>query len=354
VKKQKKYNITRWAVSGRDDLAINASCHRILQGLRAGHPADPDAWRELCYLWSSDFRTHITERRWKRYRERLAAAEAVYAPSPAPIAAPSSAPAIRTEHKFLEIETPALSAVLNRRRGLAIHEIRARGDSRPAMVGSLLHGHYDEIDLQFDWYSGNCTFEAPGVSKVTDLDWATPKLYGDEETGDAIVETEIATALGPIFKRLRFSAHAPRVEFELGLAWKDWGRGSLRLGNILLKPDAFDHDRLSYTTHNGGHRAEIFPLNETVDHGEPVSFLVSASNGVGMTEGWLSIGDDARAVRVDVDHTVAQLVAMVHHQRTGNGFFARVALSALELDETRKPDSTPLPRCFRFALTLGQ
>ena len=26
--------------------------------------ADDAAWKELCYLWSSDFRTHITETRW--------------------------------------------------------------------------------------------------------------------------------------------------------------------------------------------------------------------------------------------------------------------------------------------------
>lgn len=352
VKKQKKYNITRWAVSGRDDLAVNASCHRILQGLNARNVQDPNAWRELCYLWSSDFRTHITQSRWTRYRERLAAAEAVFALPQPPLPAPPPAPAIRTEQKWLEIETPALSAVLNRRRGLAIHEIRARDDAKPAMLGSLLHGRYEDIDLQFDWYTGNCTFEAPGVPKTTDLEWTAPHVYGDEQTGDAVVEAEIATALGPIFKRLRFSAHTPRVEFELVFAWPDWGRGSLRLGNFLLNPAAFDHDRLSFTTHNGGRRAETFALDQTVDHGRAISFLVSASTGVGMTEGWIEIGDDARAFCVEVDRTAAQLVGMVHHQRTRDGFFCRLALSALELDETRKPDPVAAPRHFRYALTL--
>ncbi|MBV9694244.1 MAG: glycoside hydrolase family 57, partial [Alphaproteobacteria bacterium] len=54
VKKQRKYNLSRWAVSGRDDVAINAACQRIYDGMCS----DPDAdWKELCYLWSSDFRT---------------------------------------------------------------------------------------------------------------------------------------------------------------------------------------------------------------------------------------------------------------------------------------------------------
>ena len=75
VKKQRKYNLSRWAVTGRDDLAINAACERIYRGLVAAG-ADPAAWKELCYLWSSDFRTHITEKRWEELCRRLQAAAA--------------------------------------------------------------------------------------------------------------------------------------------------------------------------------------------------------------------------------------------------------------------------------------
>lgn len=72
VKKQRKYNLSRWAVTGRDDIAINAECERIYRGLDG---ADDAAWKELCYLWSSDFRTHITEARWQKFCVRLADAE---------------------------------------------------------------------------------------------------------------------------------------------------------------------------------------------------------------------------------------------------------------------------------------
>ena len=354
VKKQKKYNITRWAVSGRDDLAINAACERIYEGLIERNIADPAAWRELCYLWSSDFRTHITDVRWKRYRDRLAAAGHAFARPPASLPAPSEAPAAKIEQRWIEIETPALSAVLNRRRGLAIQEIRARGDNRPPMLVSLLHGHFDVIDLQADWYTGNCVFEAPGVPKITDLEWVEPRIYGDEPTGDAIVEAEVATPLGPIFKRLRFCAATPRVEFELVFAWREWGRGSLRLGHFLLNPKAFEHDRLTYLTHNGGKRAESFSLgSETVDHGKPISFLVSASTGLGLSEGMIEIGDDTRAFRVEVDRTVAPLIGLMNHERHGDTLFTRLMLSALELDDTRKPEPTAAPRHFRFALNLA-
>ena len=354
VKKQRKYNITRWAVSGRDDLAINAGCHRVYRGLVERNIVDPAAWRELCYLWSSDFRTHITEQRWGRYRERLAAAEQVFAlPESSPRMRPA-VPASQHAHKFLEIETPSLSVVLNRRRGLALHEIKVRDDVRPPMLCSLLHGHYDAIDLQFDWYAGNCTFEAPGVSKITDLEWTTPIVYNDDETADVVVEAEIATSLGPVVKRLRFGAREPRVDFDLVFAWSDWGRGSLRLGNFLLNPAAFDHERLWLATHNGGRKPETFALNgQTIDHGRPVSFLVSASTGLGLTEGWIEIGDDERSFRVEVDQTVAPLIGLMHHERAGATVFSRLALSALELDDTRKPDPGPSARHFKFTLKLN-
>jgi hypothetical protein len=60
VKKQRKYNLSRWAVTGRDDIGINAACERIFRGMEAGGALDKD-WKKLCYLWSSDFRTHITD-----------------------------------------------------------------------------------------------------------------------------------------------------------------------------------------------------------------------------------------------------------------------------------------------------
>jgi hypothetical protein len=189
---------------------------------------------------------------------------------------------------------------------------------------------------------------------VTDLEWVTPTLFSDGQTADALIEARIATPLGPIFKRLRFSATAPRVEFEIVLDWKDWGRGSLRLGNFLLNPSAFDRDALAYRTHNGGKRLETFEIkNKPVDHGKPISFLVSASTGIGMTEGWVEVGDDERSFRVDVDHALCPLIGLMHYEPTGDSWFSRLSLSALELDETRKPEPVSGPRHFRFALSLN-
>jgi len=71
VKKQGKYNIVRWAVTGRSDSSINALCWKAYDVLKWRHDIDDEDWQELCYLWSSDFRTHLTAKRWQVYQVRL-------------------------------------------------------------------------------------------------------------------------------------------------------------------------------------------------------------------------------------------------------------------------------------------
>lgn len=347
VKKQRKYNLSRWAVTGRDDLGINAACERIYRGMIEATTTGED-WKELCYLWSSDFRTHITESRWTAFTERLATAEAKWAPAHPPrIDAPSGS---THQARHIEIETPAVTARLDRRRGLAVDALRFSGHSH-ATIGGLPHGHFDDIALQADWYTGDCVFEAPGEHKITDLEWCDAAHRTDDD-GSKLICTQINTPRGPIEKRWRFCADRPRLECELAFHWSDWGRGSLRLGHITLLPEAFDWERLSLTTHNGGREAETYPLHgEAVEHGAPVSFLVSSSFGLGMTEGWAELGDDKTRIRVEVDRTTAPLLGLLTHKRIGGSLFCQLMLSALELDETRKPHSYAQgPRRFRFAI----
>ncbi len=352
VKKQRKYNLSRWAVTGRDDIAINAACERICRALRRSNVADDAAWKELCFLWSSDFRTHITDARWKAYCQKLSLAEKRWGTTPGKFCdcgAVKGASTAKARH--ISVETATLSASLDRRRGLAISSLRFDGDAAP-IVGGLPHGHFDAIDLQADWYTGDCVFEAPGEHKVTDLEWCEPEIE-TAANGDVIVRAEIATPKGPIVKQMRFSASAPSVAFDLLFDWQCWDRGVLRLGHVTLLPDAFDWKTLSLTTHNGGKDPETFALaGHAIDHGAPVSFLVSSSFGIGMTEGWAELGDADRRVRVEVERETAPLLGFVTHKNLGGSLFCQLVLSALELDETRKPSPyRPGPRRFRFSVS---
>src|SRR5262249_47198117 len=148
---------------------------------------------------------------------------------------------------------------------------------------------------------------------------------------------------------------APRVDFDLAFHWDDWSKGVLRLGHFTLLPDAFNADALVFATTNGGGRETFAPAGQVIDHGAPGAFLGSSSHSLGMAEGWLEIGDGRTRLRIDVDRTVAPLLGMlVHRPATGHrgaSLFCQVQLSALELDDTRKPGCyQPGPRRFRFSI----
>jgi hypothetical protein len=346
VKKQPKYNLSRWAVTGRDDLAINAACERLYRALD-GAKAAPEAWKELCYLWSSDFRTHITAKRWDALCRRLRVAEECWLTQLAP---PPPAPrGPRLEARHIEIETPFVQARLDRRRGMALSSAAFGG---APLIGMLPHGSFDDIALQADWYTGNCVFEAPGEHKVTDLEWAEAQTW--QEGGDSYVFASVDTPKGPIEKTMRFWGSAPRIDFDVSFHWQEWGKGSLRLGHITLL-NAFDWERLSLTTHNGGREGESFALaGETVEHGAPVSFLVSASHGLGLSEGWVELNDGRNRLRLEVDRTTAPMLGLLCHRHLRGGMFCQFAFSALELDDTRKPQAfTQGPRRFRFSVNAS-
>jgi hypothetical protein len=345
VKKQRKYNLSRWSVTGRDDLGVNAACQRIYQGISETN-ADCGVWKELCYLWSSDFRTHITQKRWTGFCARLKDMEARWSKSIEALPSPRGTSIIE---RHVEIKTPTLRARLDRRRGLALSSLHFSNHAKPAL-GGLPHGHFDDIHVQADWYTGDSVFEAPGEHKITDLESCDTQLWTD--SGDTFAFGRIDTSKGPIEKTLRFRADAPRVDFDIMFHWEEFGKGSLRLGHFTLLPDAFDWSKLTLTTHNGGKDFETFALaDQAVDHGAPVSFLVSASHGLGMTEGWAEIGDDKTRLRIEIDRQTAPLLGLLTHRRIGGSLFCQLVLSALELDDTSKPSPyRPGPRRFRFSV----
>ena len=144
------------------------------------------------------------------------------------------------------------------------------------------------------------------------------------------------------------------MELTYRLEWPELPIGSLRLGDITLHPQAFDRRSLFYRCHNGGVDPETFPLDGTqVAHGDAVSFLVSASHAIGITEGVVELGDAARTIRIEVDKTSAAVVGMVTYQPVRERYFCRLSFSAAEVDETRRPKlgDRSEPLVCRFMIT---
>ena len=364
VKKQGKYNVTRWAVTGRDDRGINTACWRIFETLKASSAAAENDWRELCYLWSSDFRTHITEVRWRKYCERLEAFQQRLCGRSIPVSyAPgqdlkaSGKPAlkqafIQRRGRFLIVETESVRVRFNCRRGLAIDGLWLGSLAGPPLCITLPHGYYDDINLGSDWYTGHIILETLGRPKVTDLNPVEPVIEKLDGSGDVMIHGIVPTSLGPVIKRIQISATQPRLSLNYLFDWESVPLGSFRLGNITLNPDAFDRSTLYYRTCNGGKEAETFSLHgSTVEHGNAVSFLVSAMSGIGITCSRVELGDANHSLHIDVDKTAAALIGLMSYREVNETYFCRLAFSAGEMDETRRV-SEPNPLKLECKLCL--
>jgi hypothetical protein len=340
VKKQDKYNIARWAVTGRDDQALNTRCRRLHRRLTERGDARPPDWRELCELWTSDFRTHITHSRWVELTTRLAAAEgrlALGAPAPPPAPADGDLPQdVERDGHLLRVRRGALDVVLNTRRGLAVAAFADERVSAEPLFGTLEQGYFPTIELGADWYSGHAVQDTPTHHKVTDLEPVEPgweELGGGALRGWAVVDTR----LGPIEKSLTVDPDAGTLEVEHTFRWPELPHGTLRAGHLTLMPEAFDAATLWYGTHDGGRALDAHAIGATgFDHGRAVSGLVSCGQGLGITEGVVLLGDAERHVRVTVDTDVAAPLGLITYQPVGDRFFLRLTLSLVEHDDTRR------------------
>ncbi len=348
VKKQGKYNATRWAVTGRDDLGINTQCWRIYENLKNDPDASEDDWKNLCYLYSSDFRTHITDNRWKKYLQKAECGpddrprtdhfvESFHQDKEFPIASitPAFPEGASRIGDYIQIDLPSIKVRLNVRRGLAVESISFKEFGSEWLIGTLRHGYFDDIAWGADFYSGHLVMEFSGSPKITDLAALTPVV--ERMGNNFMISGSVNTPLGTIEKVITVDPINCSVTFKFWLNWESLPAGSLRLGHITLNPEAFDVNTLFFATHNGGRKQEVFKLfQKTVNHGQAVSFLVSSSGGIGLTEGSVILGDEKKCVLIEVDRNFSVPIGIITFDHVAGSYFCRLGFSLREMDDTTR------------------
>lgn len=376
VKKQRKYNVLRWAVSGRNDLALNTHCWRLFESYKASNPPE-HTWRTLCRLWASDYRTHITEKRWQSMLQELpnlgksrAANEDVSSNESA-----SDIPddiKVERQGRFLVIETSTAHLCLNCGRGLAIQSFGfgryrtglAGAPHENGLIGTLSHGYYDDIAFGADFYSGHFIFEPTGNHKKTDLQPCEPTIRWDKANSQLIVEADFDIAGKVLTKTVGISQNVPKLMISYQGEVLPQEEGTFRCAHVTLNPGSFDPETLYYSAQNGGDVREKHALWQggemvPVNHGASVSRLVSATTGLGLTDGILELGDNTHFVRICMDRQDAAGAGMVTSQAVAGSYFVRGAISLAETDETARPHARSdfydrvQPR-IRFSIELGK
>jgi len=361
VKKQEKYNITRWAITGVDDLGINTLCYQIYNSLIKLEASQTtcsstieDYWKELCYLWSSDFRTHITGKRWEKYQKRLRKMVKNISELAKESCDKNNEPGLFLNFiekndlpkpvqngSFLTVETEKLKLRLNCRRGLVIDALYFKDLSETPLLGTLTHGYYDDIALGADYYSGHTIIEIPGSRRVTDLTPVSPVVTEGVLDNDScyLIKTVVPMMeLGEIVKTLCVYKDKPRVDIHYQFNMGHLQLCTFRTGIITVNPESFDKETLFYRTHNGGFQPETFSLggHQNVSHDDPVSALASAKQALGATEGCVELGDEKKSVLIKTTRDVSAVIPMIRYCKVDDTFFCRLMWSVNEIDDTSK------------------
>jgi len=349
VKKQEKYNINRWALTGRDDLGCNTACYQIYGGMRSANPTADD-WKELCYLWSSDFRTHITAERWTAYQQRLQAAWRKWHHEPCvitqghhPVSAPFKTDAlfITEDARYLSIETKKLACILDKYKGLVFKSLVFKDVCAEPLIGTLPHGYYEDISWAADFFSGHTIIETPGEHKITDLGRCDTDIAICGET--LILNTRQENNGIRFIKTIAINPSDGLIVLELDVHLPTRMLATIHMLNMTLIPTSFDQASVFFATHLGGNALETFRIGSAeIHHARGLSSLVSAKHGLGTTEGQIVIGDAHKRLIFRHDQSRSALIAHVHFSPVeDHQYFLRLQYSAQEMDETFRDAPDP-------------
>lgn len=335
VKKQEKYNLNRWAVTGRGDLELNTACHARARELEEAGGSDDD-WRDLLSLWSSDLRTHLAAERWQEVEPRARLPRLAWPEAAADAVAHGPAAG------DIILEGASARVVLNPRRGLAARAVAFRQWGAQPVLGTLAHGYFDDITLGADFYTGHVVVQRPGCAKQADLRPVTA-LVDPRAAGGPTARCEARDGDMSTHKEWLVDPAAPVVSWRGELQLPSRRPAEVHVAHVTVVPGVFDAASLGFAVRNGGRGREVFRFRDgPVHHGEAYSTLVTAKGGLGATDGEVVIGDDRRRLVLRHDPTVSALVPTVRFVPGRDGrYFLRVRWSAQEIDETFVPGPAP-------------
>ena len=345
TKKQAKYNALRWATSGRANLELNNFCHTNERLMKS------NAVRENLNFWSSDYRTHLTEKRWKRLlgsspdlASHLARdhREVWVKPEDNSVLEGGDEPIIM-DNQFIAVE-------LNPLRGLSLESLRLSG-SKQSLIGRIPFGYFSGPEHSPDWFSCNFVYQQPGHRQVTDLDSNASRTFTHKNGSEAISQLENDHFV--FQKSFQLHESLPTLTVDYFFRWKSPPMGALRIGFLSIMPDAWDRESLTFSSHNGGREPQRYPLPAaSFSHGAPVNAGISATNCVGITEGVFSISDCQKSIDVTVSDFSRGTVLMLDYENRVKSWNLRTSFSLFEYDDTSRIHETEYTR-FSFSISAS-
>jgi len=333
VKKQQKYSLSRWAACGRGATHINHLCYNYF--LTLGESAELTEWKKLLQYWGSDYRTHITPKKWRQALDFLT----LFTPK-AEIIKPQNETtnsfSVKQEKHQLIIQKGELRFTFLTLKGLCLESVHINGN--PLSIGTVRHGDLDFIHHGADYYTGTTVIDSAEHGRITDL--CRVNDYSLLETDNKIILSAVIPLkrLGQIEKSWCIDLEKHQLTFNAKIILKNSIRGSIRTGAVTLTGKS-KNKSFWYECKNGGEFYERYVIdNKTIiNHAQTQSLLQSSQSGIGATNGVIAFGvDKKRFLTVKIDQTYSYPFVMLQNSIDNNQFLTRLFFSMQELDDTLK------------------
>lgn len=345
TKKQEKYNINRWVVSGRDNYTINRDCWRIYSLLTKKKHTSKDKWKRLCEYWSSDFRTHCTDKKYNKVIKSIKKDLDLLGGFRNKIKSNNNKVTYLDKknylenNNFLKFENEKTKIILNKKKGLAIDSFVVKKISNKSLFGTLYQGNLKSLVNQSDFFSGHFNLFDKNLNKITDLSFSKKKytILKDKDKTFLVEFTQKITSSIVVKKKIKINLN--KSELNLSYEFQNFSPKVLRVFNTTINPDAFSKKNLKFLCKNGGNKFENFSLKNNFNHGkyvQDVTKFTSSNNSLQMTDGKLIIGDNKKQLIFAIIKAENPAVGVIEFENLKNKYFLRSSFSLRESDDTFK------------------
>lgn len=353
VKKQPKYNIARWAVTGRMDQKLNTFCGQIEKNISLKSLSFTES-KELLYFWGSDLRTHLSNPRFKELKKKIKnyrIKKKIHIKNTSKlhndwINLDSNNKLEQENFKyagdFLIFSNDNLNLELCLHKGLAINNL-SYGSKKP-FISSFNNQYFDDITHGVDYFSGTSLIEIPSEKKrYTDLK-RVDKLNILKKDKSYKIVGNIDLGINKLKKVITIDSK-DQIKFEYFFSKSISFDGVIRLGNLIFNREFCKS--ISLESNLGGNITESFLLNTNSDHSKRISMIVSSSSGFPASKGVINIKSNNN-VKIILDHASSFSLPMIVNEKINSKWFSRLLFSLSEVDDNSCIKD--MPKYFSFAI----
>lgn len=333
VKKQDKYSLSRWAACGRNSNYINTLCYRYLNYIKESK--NNSDWKKLVEMWGSDFRTHITEKRWEKaisFLQKNAPDDFIKKPFGLTRIITDKAFKIDKNVMLFDKYDIKLSFLINK--GLALDKMYV--ENRLLNIGTAHHGFFKNMSYAADFYCGSSLIQDIFHRNISDLCVCNDILIfkGDNKVFEVQALINASPSVS-FLKTWTIDCENRFLSLTVVANIKHSVAGTIRLANITLRGEQKYLDW--YETHNGGFEPERFCILEDIGQHFPKSLIQSSSTGLGVTEdGYIAFGGRNDYSKFNIKSDYSSPFVMLQSYTENKNRMLRVYCSTQEVDDTFK------------------